>query len=72
MAQREVISIKGLEQLVKLKQAGKPLPSNYASTVKFYLAFKAREVARLRAEYERATQQLKFAQNAARLLGVEV
>lgn len=68
----EVVTTRGLAELVKLKKAGKPLPKNAPKLVKMYINFKRRYVKQREAELRAAVQQLKFAEAAAKELGIDV
>ena len=67
----EVISLKGLRELLKMKEEGKPLPENYEELVLNYLRWKSRSVQRHEENLTKLKAQLSEAIGIASMLGIK-
>ena len=68
----EVISLKGLRELLKMKEEGKPLPENYEELVRNYIKFKFASVKRHERVLMKVKEQLKEAIGIASALNVTI
>ena len=67
----EVVTFRGLEQLIQMKRKGEQPPKDWKKLVRMYLDFKEKEVQRTQDDYSKACNQWNVARKWAKELCID-